>query len=71
MTEQEKIERVVDVLDRDADAITAETRLDELGWDSMGMLSVIALARANGKVITGTQIRAFEKVGDILQAAFQ
>lgn len=70
MTEQEKIERLADVLDRDSCAITAETRLDEIGWDSMGMLSVIALARANGKVITGTQIRTFEKVGDILQAAF-
>ena len=62
---------MADVLDCDSGAITAETRLDEIGWDSMGMLSVIALARANGKVITGTQIRTFEKVGDVLQAAFQ
>ena len=70
MTEQEKIDRLADVLDQDPGALKAETQLDEIGWDSMGMLSVIALAKTNGKTITGTQIRAFETVGDILQAAF-
>lgn len=70
MTEQEKIDRLADVLDQDSGALKAETQLDEIGWDSMGMLSVIALAKTNGKTITGTQIRAFETVGDILQAAF-
>jgi acyl carrier protein len=44
--------------------------LDEIGWDSMGMLSVIALAKTNGKTITGAQVRAFATVGDILSAAF-
>ena len=70
MTEQEKIDRLADVLDQDSGALKAETQLDEIGWDSMGMLSVIALAKSNGKTITGAQIRAFETVGDILQAAF-
>ncbi len=70
MTDQEKIDRLADVLDQDSGALNAETRLDEIGWDSMGMLSVIALAKSNGKTITGAQIRAFETVGDILQAAF-
>ena len=70
MTEQGKIDRLADVLDQDSGALKAETQLDEIGWDSMGMLSVIALAKTNGKTITGTQIRAFETVGDILQAAF-
>lgn len=70
MTEQEKIDRLADVLDQDSGALTAETRLDEIGWDSMGMLSVIALAKTNGKTITGAQIRAFGTVGDILRAAF-
>ena len=58
------------VLDQDAASMKPDTQLDEIGWDSMGMLSIIALAKTNGKTITGTQIRAFEKVGDILQAAF-
>ena len=70
MTDQEKIDRLADVLDQESGALNAETRLDEIGWDSMGMLSVIALAKSNGKTITGAQIRAFETVGDILQAAF-
>lgn len=66
----EKLERIADMLDRDAGELTADTRLDEIGWDSMGMLSVIALAKQNGKRISGEQIRAFETVGDILEAAF-
>ena len=70
MTEQEKIERVADILDQDTGSLAANTPLDEIGWDSMGMLSVIALAKMNGKIITGAQIRGFSTVGDILQAAF-
>ena len=66
MTEQEKIDRIADVLDADAGSITSDTRLDEIGWDSMGMLSVMALAKTNGKTITGAQIREFETVGDII-----
>ena len=70
MTEQEKIDKLADVLDQDSGSLNADARLDEIGWDSMGMLSVIALAKSNGKTITGAQIRAFETVGDIPQAAF-
>lgn len=70
MTEQEKIDRLADVLDQDSGALTPDTPLDTVGWDSMGMLSVIALAKTNGKTMTGAQIRAFGTVGDILQAAF-
>lgn len=70
MTEQEKIDKLADVLDQDSGSLNADARLDEIGWDSMGMLSVIALAKSNGKTITGAQIRAFVTVGDILQAAF-
>ena len=36
----------------------------------MGMLSVIALAKMNGKTVSGAQIRSFETVGDIIEAAF-
>ena len=62
MTDQEKINRIADVLDLDASSLTAQTRLDTIGWDSMGMLSVIALAKTNGKTITGAKIRAFETI---------
>ena len=70
MNEQEKIGKIAEIIDQDGSAWTAETRLDDVGWDSMGMLGVIALARANGKVVTGAQVRTFETVGDILTAAF-
>ena len=70
MSEQEKMYRIADILDVDADKIQIDTRLDEIGWDSMGMLSVIALAKTNGKTVTGAQIRSFVTVGDILNAAF-
>ena len=70
MTDQEKIDRLADVLDQESGVLKAGKPLDEIGWDSMGMLSVIALAKSNGKTITGAQVRAFETVGDILQAAF-
>jgi acyl carrier protein len=66
----EMIEKIADVLDQDATGLTAETRLDEIGWDSMGMLSVIALAKTNGRTITGAQVRGFETVGDIINSAF-
>ena len=70
MTEQEKLGRIADVLDQDAGTLAVDTPLDEIGWDSMGMLSIIALAKTNGKTITGAQIREFATVNDILQAAF-
>ncbi len=70
MNEQEMIDRLADVLDQESGALKVDTPLDTIGWDSMGMLSVIALAKTNGKTITGVQIRAFETVGDILKAAF-
>ena len=70
MTEQEKLDRIADVLDQDAASMHLDTRLEEIDWDSMGMLSVIALAKTNGKTVTGAQVRAFETVGDIINAAF-
>ena len=70
MNEEEKLDRIADVLDADTGSLSVDTRLDEIGWDSMGMLSIIALAKTNGKTITGTQVRAFATVGDILQVAF-
>lgn len=70
MSEQERLEMVADILDREIEEVNADTQLDEIGWDSMGMLSVIALAKTNGKTITGVEIRGFKTVGDILNSAF-
>lgn len=70
MSDQDKIERLADILDADAAEMTLATELDSLNWDSMAMLGVIALARTNGKAVTGAQVRGFKTVGDVLAAAF-
>ncbi len=70
MSEQEKIDCIADALDLETGELSADTALEAVGWDSMGMLSVIALAKTNGKTITGAQIRSFKTVADILSAAF-
>lgn len=70
MTEQEKIELVAEVLDKDAAALSADAKLSEIGWDSVGMLGVIALARMRGKKITGADVRDLQTVGQVLEAVF-
>ena len=68
MTQEEKLEALADVFDTDAGSLTSETQLDEIGWDSMAMLGVIALVKAKfDKKLPGAEIRAFETVGDILK----
>lgn len=64
MSNEEKLEALVEVFENPA--ITADTRLDEIGWDSMAMLSVMAIARQNGKSITGAQMREMVTIADIL-----
>jgi acyl carrier protein len=70
MTQEEKLEKLAEIFDCDAGELKPDTMLDEIGWDSMAMLSVIALAKVNGKTITGAQIRTFQSIGDILDSAF-
>lgn len=70
MNDPEKIDQIADILDVDSGSLTPDTRLDEIGWDSMGMLGVIAFAKQNGKTISGELIRSFTTIGDILTAAF-
>lgn len=64
MTDNEKLDALAEVFE--ADALSPEMALDELGWDSMAMLSVIALARANGKAVAGGTLRELKTIGDIL-----
>ena len=67
MNEQEKMEILAEIFDCDAGEITPDKQLDELGWDSMAMLSVIAMAKAKfNRKLPGAQIREFETVKDIL-----
>ena len=67
MEMNEKIDILAEAFDRDAGEIKPETRLDEIGWDSMTMLSVIAMVKTRfNKKIAGAQIREFKTVEDIL-----
>ena len=70
MNDPEKIDQIADILDVDSGSLTPDTRLDEIGWDSMGMLGVIAFAKQNGNTISGELIRSFTTIGDILTAGF-
>lgn len=67
MTQEEKLDALAEIFDCDSGELKPETRLDEIGWDSMAMLSVIAMAKSrfNRKVL-GSQIREFETIQDIL-----
>jgi len=63
----EKIDALADVFDRDVGEIRPEVRLDEIGWDSMTMLGVIAMVKTRfNKKIAGAQMREFKTVQDIL-----
>lgn len=65
---KEKIEKLADALDWDASNVTLETHLDTLQWDSMAMLTVVALARANGKIVKGEDLRKMVTVADVIAA---
>ena len=64
MSNEEMMEQLAEVFE--TTDFTVESKLDELNWDSMGMLTVIAMGKANGKSITGAQLRKATTVGDIL-----
>lgn len=67
MTQEEKLEILAEIFDCDAGELKPDTRLDEIGWDSMAMLSVIAMAKARfNRKVSGAQIREFVTIQDVL-----
>ncbi len=66
MTEQGNIEALAEVFEIEAGELNKDTPLDTLSWDSMAMLSVMAISKAHGKGMTGAQVREVETIGDIL-----
>lgn len=67
MDEQEKLEMLAEIFDCDVGELSPEKQLDELSWDSMAMLSVIAMAKAKfNRKLPGAQIREFMTIKDIL-----
>ncbi len=64
---QEKIDLLADAFDCERGRLTPETALDTIGWDSMAMLSVIAIVKARfDRRLPGSELRTFKTVGDIL-----
>lgn len=66
MTDLEKLDAIAELFDVEPSEITPETELESLAWDSMAMLGVIALAKAQGKSVSGATIREMETVADIM-----
>lgn len=67
MTQEEKLETLAEIFDCDMGELKPEAQLDTLQWDSMTMLSVIAMVKAQfDKKLPGAEIRAFKTVQDIL-----
>lgn len=59
---------LAEALDWDISSITPETPLDSVQWDSMAMLTLIAMARVRGVTVTGDRVRAMKTVGDAMRA---
>lgn len=69
MTQEEKLEALAEIFDCDVGELKPETQLDTLQWDSMAMLSLIALVKAKfDKKIAGTEISGFKTVQDVMGA---
>lgn len=66
MDNETMLEEIADIFDVDVEEITAETSLDDLEWDSMAMLGVMALAKAHGNSVSGETIRGMRTVADIM-----
>ena len=59
---------LAEALDWDISKVREETLLTELQWDSMAVLTLIAVARVRGITVSAEKIRAMRTVGDILIA---
>ncbi len=68
MDNTKKLELLEEMMELDAQTLTAQTNLSEIDeWDSMAKLSLIVLVDEEcGKVLTGEEIKTFVTVGDIL-----
>lgn len=67
MTQAEKIGLLEEMFEAEAGTLKLETALDTLSWDSMAMLSLIALVNEKfGKKLAGSQLRGFKTIADII-----
>ena len=69
MTQEDAIAGLEEIFEVEPGTLKPDTPLDSLAWDSMAMLSVIALLSEKfGKRVTGAQVKGFQTIGDILAA---
>ena len=68
MTEQEKMEELVDVLEMDLGEFDRDTVLEEVEtWDSVAVLSFIAFMNEKfDKIFHASEIAVFKTVGDLM-----
>ncbi len=67
MSQDEILDELADILGADRAALTPETPLSAVTWDSMALLAYLAFLRFRfGKVLPGVSCAAFRTVGDLL-----
>lgn len=70
MSEQEKLETIADILEMDAEDISADTILEDCeAWDSIAVLSVIAVMNEQfNRFPHASEIMSYKTVGDLMGA---
>ena len=67
MTQAEKINQLAEMFEVEPSELTPDRALDTLNWDSMSMLSLIAMVKSRfNKRLTGETLRGFKSIGDVL-----
>ena len=67
MTDSKKMELLAELFEVEVAEITPEKQLSELNWDSMNMLGLIALFKAELDIkLTPEKLRTFTTINDIL-----
>ena len=67
MSDDKKIKLLADLFEVEESEIIPDKNLADLSWDSMNMLALIALFKAEyGTKLEPAKIRSFKTVGDIL-----
>ena len=68
MTNEKKIELLAELFEVEESEITPDKKLSELQWDSMNMLGLIALFKAEFDVkLPAAKLRGFSTINDILE----
>lgn len=67
ITDEQLLAEVAEILEvEDESTVTMDASLDELGWDSLCVLSFIGFADEKlGKTISGDALRDCQTVGDL------